>query len=476
MKNQYIFPGLFVLFSSSMAMSKVIPNHTAADLVLGQADFVSNNAMPVPPSATTMNQPYSVAVDPVTRKVFVADRGNSRVLRFGNVENLTNGAAAEAVIGKMDLTTNFVAALSASDISAPNSIFLDRQGRLWVIDSGHRVLRFDNANTIPSGSAAVRVYGQPDFSSAAPGNAANQMNAPFDLWIDSGDRLWVADAGNHRVLRFDNISNKPNGANADAVLGQSGFGMSAPNTGAAGFQDPYGVTVSATGALFVSSTSQFRVMRFDNAASLANGAAANAVFGAADLTSTGGGSSASRFSYVYGAGVSPDDSLWVNDPFNNRLLRFSNASTKPSGADADGVLGQPNFTSSDSATTSRGLNFPYNRPFIDVDGSVWVADQGNTRVLRFPADTTKPSFALTSKLPKKNKTKRKFITLAGTSSDAMGISKVEYQINRKAFVNAKGLENWSLKTKLRKGKNSIRIKVTDKCGNVFENPAISISS
>ncbi|NJR42671.1 MAG: hypothetical protein HC767_08355 [Akkermansiaceae bacterium] len=77
MKNQYIFPGLFVLFSSSMAMSKVIPNHTAADLVLGQADFVSNNAMPVPPSATTMNQPYSVAVDPVTRKVFVADRGNS---------------------------------------------------------------------------------------------------------------------------------------------------------------------------------------------------------------------------------------------------------------------------------------------------------------------------------------------------------------------------------------------------------------
>ncbi|NJR42669.1 MAG: hypothetical protein HC767_08345 [Akkermansiaceae bacterium] len=193
-------------------------------------------------------------------------------------------------------------------------------------------------------------------------------------------------------------------------------------------------------------------MRFDNAASLANGAAANAVFGAADLTSTGGGSSASRFSYVYGAGVSPDDSLWVNDPFNNRLLRFSNASTKPSGADADGVLGQPNFTSSDSATTSRGLNFPYNRPFIDVDGSVWVADQGNTRVLRFPADTTKPSFALTSKLPKKNKTKRKFITLAGTSSDAMGISKVEYQINRKAFVNAKGLESWSLKTKLRKGK------------------------
>ncbi|NJR42670.1 MAG: hypothetical protein HC767_08350 [Akkermansiaceae bacterium] len=74
------------------------------------------------------------------------------------------------------------------------------------------------------------------------------MNAPFDLWIDSGDRLWVADAGNHRVLRFYNISNKPNGANADAVLGQSGFGMSAPNTGAAGFQDPYGVTVSATGA------------------------------------------------------------------------------------------------------------------------------------------------------------------------------------------------------------------------------------
>jgi hypothetical protein len=49
----------------------------AANLVLGQTDFTSNLS-PTPPNATSLANPTSVVVDPLTRKIFVSDRTNNR--------------------------------------------------------------------------------------------------------------------------------------------------------------------------------------------------------------------------------------------------------------------------------------------------------------------------------------------------------------------------------------------------------------
>jgi len=74
--------------------------------------------------------------------------------------------------------------------------------------------------------------------------------------------------------------------------------------------------------------------------------------------------------------------LWVADFFNNRVLRFDGAADKANGANADGVLGQPNFTSNGAATTASGMNSPGGLA-IDTAGHLWVADNLNSRVLRF---------------------------------------------------------------------------------------------
>ena len=49
------------------------------------------------------------------------------------------------------------------------------------------------------------------------------MDTPMDVAVDSGGRLWVADANNNRLLRFENAALKTNGADADGVLGQRDF-------------------------------------------------------------------------------------------------------------------------------------------------------------------------------------------------------------------------------------------------------------
>ena len=443
--------------TTTAAYGKTIPNYAAADLVLGQANFTSN-LTPSLPTVASYDGPGAVIVDPVTRKLFVADIDNHRVLRYASVDSLTNGAAAEAVFGQSDFTTK-VAASGYAGMNLPVGLCLDQVGRLWVADLGNnRVLMFDAGAVRSSGAAADRVYGQINFTTGAAGLAANRMNFPSDLFVDSTDRLWVADSLNHRVLRFDNISNKLSGANADGVLGQTNFTVNSITTGASGLNYPRGVTVSAGGELFVSSTSQNRVLRFNDAATLGNGAAATAVLGQPDFSTMTSGVSATQMYVPYGSTLTADDSLWVCDGFNRRVLRFDNASTKVSGAAADGVVGQPDFTTSSAGLTDRKIAAAFIKPFVDAKGALWVPDNTNDRVLRFSPDATPPLLAVTT--PAKV-TKKKVITLKGTASDAYGISKVEYRIGKGPLKLATGTTTWSFKAKLKKGKNTLTVIATD---------------
>jgi sugar lactone lactonase YvrE len=462
-----------------------IPNFAAADLVLGQVDFTSK-LLTAPPTGTSLLLPTGVVVDPVTRKVFVADALNRRILRYADANTLTNGAPAEFVFGQL----TFVAKTDylSNSITAVG-LFFDRRGRLWVADTvHHRVLMFEAAST-RTNWIADKIFGQPDFATITPGTARGKMKSPYDVCVDAADRLWVADKENNRVLRFDSISGKGTGAEADGVLGQASFTTNTLVGGQSGLPSPGGVTVSASGALFVSSGGLNRVLRFDNAASLSFVANASAVLGQPDFTTTSGGTTAAKMSATGGAWITPDDSLWVTDPGNCRVLRFNNASTKPSGAAADGVLGQPDFTSKDPATTRRGLNFLEFKPFVDADGSLWLPDStqfgggGNNRVLRFPApapvvippvvDKTAPLLALSTKIPKL--VTKPQLLLKGTASDASGIKSVQYRLGKAAFKTAKGTTTWQIKLPLKKGKNTLTLLATDTVGNVSPSKLIKIT-
>jgi sugar lactone lactonase YvrE len=245
----HLLAGLVI--TTTAVCGKTIPNYAEANLVLGQVDFTSNLA-PSTPNAPSLSDPVSVVVDPVTRKVFVAEEGNDRVLRYASADALANGAQAEAVFGQELFTTSTTAVTAHKFGGDPESIFLDAKGRLWVPDfAGSRVLRFDLAATRDSSPGADRVYGQPNFTTSTPGTTVAKMKYPYDVCVDTADRLWVADSGNNRVLRFDSITTKPSGANADAVLGQANFTTGTAGSGSNGLQFPTGVTVSASGTLYV---------------------------------------------------------------------------------------------------------------------------------------------------------------------------------------------------------------------------------
>ena len=87
-----------------------------------------------------------------------------------------------------------------------------------------------------------------------------------------------------------------------------------------------------------------------------------------------------------GIAVTANGTLYVSDSGNNRVLRFPpGQSIKPSRITPDAVIGQSNFTSAIFATVNAtSLNTPRGVA-IGPNGDLFVSDSGNNRVLEFPA-------------------------------------------------------------------------------------------
>jgi len=361
--------------------------------VLGQPDFTSIGVN----GPNRFEGPSDIALDPTSGKVFVADTANNRVLRFTAQAALSNGTA-EAVLGQADFTSRIESAVTAKRMYLPSGLTVDTAGRLWVADSGNsRVLRFDGAAGKPSGAAADGVLGQGTFTTGVYTATATGMFFPSDVALDAAGRLWVADKHNNRVLRFDGAASKPNGATADAVLGQPDFTSGSPFKGSHAISSPESLVVDGAGHLWVVDSSNNRVVRFDNAASKQNAVSADGVLGQPDLTTIGQTTSAQGLSYPRGVTLDSAGRLWVADSGNSRVLRFDGAASKPNGATADGVLGQPDFTSKDPGLSAQRMTAPL-AVLPDGAGRLWVADSGNNRLLRFDSAAGKPNGAAASGL------------------------------------------------------------------------------
>jgi hypothetical protein len=350
-------------------------NGQAASFVIGQTGF-GLNASSV--TATGLNQPWGVVIDPVTGKVFVSDQGNNRILRYPSAAAMTNGAAAEAVLGQPNFTQN-INGLSATTLWQPVGMAMDAAGNLWVADErNNRVLRYANAATIASGSAASTVLGQANFTSDNfPLETASSMYEPFSVFC-IGTTLWVADCGTDRVLRFENAASLANGAAASAVFGQPGFTTNTPNTNASGLSAPMQIYVDGADNLWVADFVNNRVMMFPNAATAANNEAATLVLGQPDFNSNAAGSTATTFNNPVGVYGDGDGNIYVSDYGNNRILIFANAASLSNGAAATYVLGQTNFTSTGTGDNANQLNNP---TFLFVGTSLLAADATNNRTL-----------------------------------------------------------------------------------------------
>jgi sugar lactone lactonase YvrE len=459
-------PALLIIAAASLSATCAVAQFhpfPAANLVLGPPDFTSIE--PFTASQSAMDFPTGVAVDPVSGKVFVSISEHHRILRFANSSSLTDGANAEAVIGQANYTAT-VQGTTATNLRYPNGIDVDHLGRLWVADfENNRVLMYEDAANLPEfGAAADLVLGQQNATSGDPGTSRTEMSGPTGVHVDADDNLWVAEYYNNRVLKFANVLSLKDGDPANRVLGQPDFDSDLPGTSESEMSEAVAVLVDKAGRLWVADQANNRVLRFDNAARLATGAAANAVLGQPDFDTGTPGSTPQKMGLPNALALDRAGTLYITDYDNNRVLYHKNPASKPNGAAADGVVGQPNLTTVTADTTAQKLAGPRGGLDFDAAGNLWVTDYGNNRTLRFPGDWTVASPSITGRIPKSVKGGK--LVLKGSATDASGVAQIRYRVGKGAFRVASGTTAWKLTAILKPGMNSIEIVMVDAAGNV----------
>lgn len=445
--------GTYLVVAPSVNAQGFQGNHNAA-VVLGQAGFTTTGS-----SGSASQNGFAtvtgVAIDPATGEIYLGDRDWNRILRFSPFGSLTNGANATGVLGQDDFTTS-TGGTSATKLSGVLRIRFDSTGDLIVPDRfNHRVVVFPNAGALANGAGSTRFFGQSSNTNNSFGSAGNQMFDPRAVFESDGD-LWVADSGNNRILRFSDYKNLANGAGADLVLGQAGFGASGSGSGAAQLSNPTDLVVGPDGSLWVCDSFNNRVLRFANIASLANGAAATTVLGQQGFGTSASGTSATQFSGPEALAISPSGRLYVADSSNRRILWFENAHLKSNGAAADGVLGQSGFNSNESLATRNRFASP-SALALDGQGRLYVTQADLARVVIFAPS---PVISLRGK-PRLNTTAAR-VTLRGGASASAGFGKVEWQLGRKSWRTAKGTTTWSAKIPVKAGKNLVRVRTMDR--------------
>jgi hypothetical protein len=222
------------------------------------------------------------------------------------------------------------------------------------------------------------VIGQPDFTSNSPNQggsvAANTFTNSYGNPVYGAGKLFVPDYGNNRVLVFNSVPTS-NNAGADYVIGQPDLTSNTAGTSSTVIHGPESVSTNGTKLMLVDYNNN-RILIY-NTIPTASGAAADVVVGQTDFTSGGSGLSASQINGPESAFIT-EDKLLIADSVNNRVLIFNSIPTT-NGASADIVLGQTDFTSNGSGTSATTLNNPTD---VWSDGTrVIVSDAGNNRIL-----------------------------------------------------------------------------------------------
>ena len=130
---------------------------TTADAVLGQDNLMHNVANLVDAQGLYAPQAVAIDASATPNRIYVADFDNNRVLGWNNAASFTNGDAADLVIGQPDFLSSCATGpadtVSASSLCGPEGLAVDGSGNLYVADIGNsRVLEYANPYTACAGA------------------------------------------------------------------------------------------------------------------------------------------------------------------------------------------------------------------------------------------------------------------------------------------------------------------------------------
>ncbi len=338
-------------------------------------------------TATQCYAPRGVYLD--QECLVVADSGNHRILRWQPLP-VQDQAPAQQVLGQPDLYSE-----GPKQLHLPTGILL-AHGRLYVCDAWHhRVLFWEGwpqqEDTPPSG-----VLGQPDLLQVEPNQgktiSRHGLNWPYGIGV-VGDWLLVTDTGNRRVVVWN--GRPESGQPPDNQFGQPDWESGEENRGTGvgpnTFRWPHAIAGDQRG-LLVADAGNHRVLGWTEVTAAWAGKPADLLLGQEDFHQAREvpyqPPGAQRLRFPYGIALS-GDILAISDTGNHRVLLFDWPDVLDGRRAARGVIGQADLQGSGEnrweSVRADTLCWPYG---LSLRGNqLAIADSGNNRVMLWQLNT-----------------------------------------------------------------------------------------
>jgi sugar lactone lactonase YvrE len=252
-------------------------------------------------SAARFNRPQGIAADG-NGNLYVAETPSSTIRRVTMQGVVTTVAGVAGAVGNVD------GSASAARFNLPGDLAADRDGKLYVSDTGNQTIR-----KVSAGGVVTTLAGSAGVCGSADGSAMlAQFCDPRGIALDPSGNLYIADTGNHTIRRID-----PAGR-VSTLAGSPGVCGSADGRGsAAHFCQPRDIAVDRKGNLYVADTGNSSVRMIN-----LKGEVITLVGRAPECGSADGQGAAARLCRPSSIAVDDDGDLYVADTGNSTIRRI----------------------------------------------------------------------------------------------------------------------------------------------------------
>ncbi len=183
--------------------------------------------------------------------VYISDRGYRFIWKIE-----TNGKARViAGTGRKGSALSGVSALE-SDLGSPQGLCVDRQNRIYFADSAnHIVLRIEKDGIL----TRIAGTGLPGYGGDGGRAIHASLNKPYDVRLDSEENIYIADMGNHRIR----MVTREGVIHTVAGIGEPGYSGDHGPAVASRLKGPYGIFLDSHDRLLIADSSNHVIRRVD---------------------------------------------------------------------------------------------------------------------------------------------------------------------------------------------------------------------
>ena len=343
---------LYVSDTGNDTIRKITPAGVVTTLAgtAGQAGSTDGTG-----AAARFRTPYGIAVD-ASGNLYVADANNDTIRKITPAGVVTTLAGTAGAAGSTDATG------TTARFNSPLGIAIDASGNVYVADSNNDTIRkITPAGVVTTLAGSAGVAGSTDGT----GSAA-RFN--FPLGIGGGSPPATSTSPTATTTRS---ARSPRPAWSRRLAGTAGAAGSTDGTGAAArFNTPYGLTVDASGNVYVDDKVNETIRKITPAGVVTTPAGT-----AGQAGSTNGG----LFNAPVGVAVDASGNLYVGDSLNDTIRKITAAGAVSTLAGSAGSAGSTNGTGA-AARFSTPLGIA-----VDASGNVYVADSNNDTIRKITA-------------------------------------------------------------------------------------------